>query len=1398
MTDVFISYSRKDIAFARLIRESLQQSEIDTWIDWERIPIGEKWWTEICGAIQAANTFVFIVSQNSIGSAVCKDEINLALENHKRIIPIVVDDLKPEVIREFIPDLPQFNWIVFEKDHIFQLAENPAASFDRPDDQQVALPKLPQFEQALGKLSAAIHTDWDWVKTHTRLQVDALHWDQNQRNPSYLLRGEELEDAEELLLRGSGKNPQPTGLQVEFITASRQEETRRQQEDRRTQEEKLRAEQKASRRQKIAIWAVGLGLFVAVGLGVVAWGQRNGYLNETHVRATAESDALAEASNRATAESNAVHQQGTAEAASTLAVQQRDEAVRQSKLALAAKLAAQSQMLGKDQIDLALLLGVEASLAADTTEAMLSPRLALEVSPRLHRIVNNDFFGERPFAISPDGGTLAIGECIEIDTTNPVTTCKHSRVLFANANTGQAAGGTLDLGKFIVRYLAYNKLDGGKTLILVGNQSIAIWDIEKGSPVGEYPTGQMETRLLPGVAAFSPDGKLLALGSCADRSKGGDANGYCNLGEIRLWSIETRQLVGKPIAAHETDIHTLAFRPDSQAIASTGDRTIKLWTLPSPAGPQEGKLIGSPFADPDIVNSALAFSPDGRLLASGGSGNTISLRNITSPDEAPVKLMGHTYWVSALDFSPDGKTLASGGWDDTVMLWDVASRQPIGAPHTGHAGDVLGVLFSSDSQQLISTDRQGTLILWDTSSQFAGSPLGRMIPSGQPYSFVRTHAFSPDGNILAYCADRTIFLWDIRKNQPLGAPLTGHHEVISSLVFPPQDHGRTLVSADRDHASITWDVVTGKPIHSTGQDQDTLIQAPVFSQDGSRLIHSSNRGVFIRGLPEGTVLQKLSVPAAGDRVDHLEVTPDGSLVVVSACETLGANGNCSGWFIQAWDVASDSPAGPAIRGLSRWPSVVAMSADGKALAYSLQNEGKIWIRDRLTGQAIREIPMLAKDPSGHGWLSGLTFSPDGKLLAASSFSDQMLTLWDIASGQMAAKPFMDQFDVQNPTFSPDGKVLAWPLDGAPFLWDIEGQKPLGQSLHNGDASGSLFFSPDGQRIAISGGVKTGLVKGAQVFDAHHGAPIMDPLIGHVSNVVALAFNADGQQLYTLSSEGTLDIWDLARQSLIAEPLAGYLANYAEVDLSPDGRTMAIVACREKPGDDCITSELWMQDTQTGEMHRQSAALQGETTLARFSQDESLLAIVSGEKAILWSVTDRKELVTMKSSVGPIEALAFSPDGHLLAIKAKAIQLFDTRSGALVGQPIFDTTIDGNDKIMSDTGIRGVAFSPDGRWLVTQGNVSGSLLLVDAAAGQPFGPLLINPSNQLMKGMTLSVSFSPDGHTLAVGNNLGTASLWNVDPVAWRELACATAGRKLSPEEWSIYMPDSEPYRLTCP
>ena len=150
MADVFISYSRKDIAFARLLNEALGQSQLETWIDWARIPVGEKWWDEICSAIEHSDVFLFIISRHSVGSGVCKDEVGEALSHNKRVIPVIVDDTPQAAIGEFVPDLAAINWIIFRQDDVFQIETRPDESLP-PEEPVAALATEPQFRQALGR-----------------------------------------------------------------------------------------------------------------------------------------------------------------------------------------------------------------------------------------------------------------------------------------------------------------------------------------------------------------------------------------------------------------------------------------------------------------------------------------------------------------------------------------------------------------------------------------------------------------------------------------------------------------------------------------------------------------------------------------------------------------------------------------------------------------------------------------------------------------------------------------------------------------------------------------------------------------------------------------------------------------------------------------------------------------------------------------------------------------------------------------------------------------------------------------------------------------------------------------------------------------------------------------------
>jgi hypothetical protein len=75
MTDVFISYSRRDKEFVEVLHKALEASCFRSWIDWQDIPPTSEWWKEIEAGIEEAHTFIFIISQDSLASKYCQEEL---------------------------------------------------------------------------------------------------------------------------------------------------------------------------------------------------------------------------------------------------------------------------------------------------------------------------------------------------------------------------------------------------------------------------------------------------------------------------------------------------------------------------------------------------------------------------------------------------------------------------------------------------------------------------------------------------------------------------------------------------------------------------------------------------------------------------------------------------------------------------------------------------------------------------------------------------------------------------------------------------------------------------------------------------------------------------------------------------------------------------------------------------------------------------------------------------------------------------------------------------------------------------------------------------------------------------------------------------------------------------
>ncbi|OUC14339.1 MAG: hypothetical protein B0A82_12700 [Alkalinema sp. CACIAM 70d] len=192
MTDVFISYSRKDKPFVQQLHGALAQQQRDIWIGWEDIPIAADWWQAIERGIEAANIFLFILTPHSIVSTVCKQEIEHAVHCNKRLIPVVRDDQFDASLVH--PALSRHNWLFFRES----------------DD----------FQQVFRTLTQTIETDWEHVQQHTRLLVKAIEWERD-RDDSFLLRGKDLEASEQWYAESENKDPKPTELQHQYITKSR-------------------------------------------------------------------------------------------------------------------------------------------------------------------------------------------------------------------------------------------------------------------------------------------------------------------------------------------------------------------------------------------------------------------------------------------------------------------------------------------------------------------------------------------------------------------------------------------------------------------------------------------------------------------------------------------------------------------------------------------------------------------------------------------------------------------------------------------------------------------------------------------------------------------------------------------------------------------------------------------------------------------------------------------------------------------------------------------------------------------------------------------------------------------------------------------------------------------------
>lgn len=193
---VFISYSRRDSSeFAEELVAALELAGFAPSLDRHDIAVGEDWQARLGVLIEESDTVVFVISPEAMKSDRCAWEIDKALAEGKRVLPVIWKRV-PE------SEIPQ------------ELRRRQFVQFDTGFG--IARP--------LAQLAAALRQDIDWIREHTRLGDLAARWEVRGRPGSLLLRGDEIVAAQSWADRRSVDAPIITDKIRIFIEESRSAE----------------------------------------------------------------------------------------------------------------------------------------------------------------------------------------------------------------------------------------------------------------------------------------------------------------------------------------------------------------------------------------------------------------------------------------------------------------------------------------------------------------------------------------------------------------------------------------------------------------------------------------------------------------------------------------------------------------------------------------------------------------------------------------------------------------------------------------------------------------------------------------------------------------------------------------------------------------------------------------------------------------------------------------------------------------------------------------------------------------------------------------------------------------------------------------------------------------------
>lgn len=554
---------------------------------------------------------------------------------------------------------------------------------------------------------------------------------------------------------------------------------------------------------------------------------------------------------------------------------------------------------------------------------------------------------------------------------------------------------------------------------------------------------------------------------------------------IILWNVATGQPTGQPMAGPKSLV-SVAFNSDGSRFAAAGNKSIVMWDTSS------GQPLGGPFTYKDEQFVHVAFSSSGKLLASSTSADGLHPARVVLWDVASRQLIAEPIEGANFAFGPDDALLAIARFED-IVLYDLRSHRVIDGPLTGPTKNISSVAFSGDGTIVAAGSEDKTIMLWKVKRQ---RPLGTLAGHSQT---VTSLLFDPNGTVLlSGSADGTIMRWNLHNLKAMDTPVKNFGASISSIFLTPDGHTKSL-ALDKERAiiiNVNDDPPLGRRIRAAGAGSSNV----AFSPDGRFLASSGEFGEVLEWNVASGEQNGLPLSGHQKRVSSLVYAPDGKVLL---------SGSMDGTVI-FWNMDTHAPLGPPVKAHRSPVWSLACNADGKTAVSGGDAQLVFW--DLATHKALGPPVTSQRDR-----IWALAFSPNGEFLASAG-NERVVGIWKNGHQDQPIKTL-----------------------GASVTERYQWVMPAGVS-----------FSPDGTLLAMSTREDS-----VSVWNVRSGRPLPPVLYGHTQSVSSVDFSRDGKVLASGGSDGDVRLWDVETHELLGT-LSAHPKAIKSVAFSPQKGVMASV------------------------------------------------------------------------------------------------------------------------------------------------------------------------------------------------------------------------------------------------